>query len=680
MTARDLLTPLFFFRVRALIAFLIPMALALFAAAGAPKSYVADARLLILLGDDYAFHTALGEAQPNLSFDRGQMVKAETEILGSRDLAQQVVQTEGASRLYPKARKLTDGAAVELFRKDLFIDAVPQSNVVTVGLKNGDPVVAAEALNKLVAAYLQRRTTVFQQGDQASVERQTRAINSQLADAEARLAGFTAAHGFADYQLELTGETNLQMQLQQQLADTDRQLADVDGKRSILEQQRATTPERTQLSTDYNRALALEQLEQSLAGLQGQRRDTAQQYVDGSPQVRDLDERIAKVQSQIAAAPARQVAGVREGLNPTWQDMNLRLATSKADLGGLSKARAQAAAQLAQANQRLAELTAVGPQYRELTRQRDTLAAAAADLAKRGQQTRLENALSRGQANIRVLQAASPPLHGTSQKPLLLIAGLVIGLVAAAAVVVLSAALFQGMLTPRDVEQKLALPVILTLNREAAQRTRTGSAPSPAYLHRDDAEVIDHLLRLAVANPHPAVQLIGPDDKAGVTTLTVDYALLAANPRRRVLIIDTDPEAGRSAADLLRQRGAVLKPVGERGKVVQVDDSNLFLTRFRPAGDADNGLSEDGWRRVLDNLRQQFDLVLIDTPPLTRASVGLLTARCVNMTLAVIEAEESRVPAARNMIERITGVGGVVAAAIFNKRRFYIPKRIYEAL
>ena len=151
VTARDLLTPLFFFRVRALIAFLIPVVIALFAAAVAPKSYVADARLLILLGDDYAFHTALGEAQPNLSFDRTQMVKAETEILGSRDLAQQVVQSEGAIRLYPKAKMLTDGAAVELFRKDLFIDNVPQSNVVTVGLKNSDPAVAAEALNKLVA-------------------------------------------------------------------------------------------------------------------------------------------------------------------------------------------------------------------------------------------------------------------------------------------------------------------------------------------------------------------------------------------------------------------------------------------------------------------------------------------------------------------------------------------------
>lgn len=677
MTARDLLTPLFFFRWRALIAFLVPVAIALFAAALAPRSYVADTRLLILLGDDYAFHSPLGGSQPNLSFDRTQMVKAETEIISSRELAEAVVQAEGAKRLYPKGR-LGDEAAAELFRKDLFIDNVPQSNVVSIGLKNRDPVVAAEALNKLVAIYLQRRAGVFQQGDQASVDRQTRAIDAQLAVAEARVAQFAATHGFGDYQLELTGETNLQMQLLSQLAETDRQLADVDGKRSKLEQQKSSTPERTQLSTDYSRSLALDQLEQSLAGLQAQRRDANQQYVDGSPQVRDLDERIAKVQAQIATAPARQVAGAREGLNPAWQDMSQRLAVSRADLAGLVNARNQAAAQLQQANRRLAELTAIGPEYRELVRQRDVLETTAGDLAKRGQQERVENALSRTEANIRVLQAASPPLHGTSPKLLILTAGLVIGVVAAIAVVVLSAALFQGMLTPRDVEQKLALPVILTLNHEAGIRSANGR-PTAAYLRRDDAEVIDHLLRLAVTNPHPAVQLIGPEARAGVTTLTVDYALWAANSGRRVLIIDTDPEPGRSAADLLRQRGAVLTPVGERGRVQQVDNSGLFLTRFR-AGEGANTVSEEGWRRTLDHLRGQFDLVLVDTPPLSQASVGLITARCVSMTLAVIEAEESRVPAARNMIERITAVGGVVAAAIFNKRRFYIPKGLYEAL
>ena len=48
------------------------------------------------------------------------------------------------------------------------------------------------------------------------------------------------------------------------------------------------------------------------------------------------------------------------------------------------------------------------------------------------------------------------------------------------------------------------------------------------------------------------------------------------------------------------------------------------------------------------------------------------------MTLAVVAAEETRAPVALNLVERIGGAGGEVAAVILNKRQFYIPKAIYN--
>ena len=60
ITIRELATPAFYHWRKALIAFLIPVLLALAAATLAQPVYTAQSRLLILLGDDYVFRRAVG--------------------------------------------------------------------------------------------------------------------------------------------------------------------------------------------------------------------------------------------------------------------------------------------------------------------------------------------------------------------------------------------------------------------------------------------------------------------------------------------------------------------------------------------------------------------------------------------------------------------------------------------
>jgi len=679
VTARDVLTPLFFYKRRALIAFLVPVALAIIAALLAPPVYIADTRLLILLGDDYTSRTPLGSTQPGQSFDRTQIVKAETEIMASRELAVQTVQALGVNRLYPASHgRMSLEAAAERFGKDLAIDNIPQSNVIRLSLRNPSPAVAAEALNRLVQFYLERRRGIFDQTNQASVDKQTSAITQRLAALESQIAALAGAHGFGDLQLEVTGVTNQQIALKTQLEDLNRQWADRQGRRAQLEQQQQSTPQRTELSSDFSRSPALDSLEQTLAGLQNQRRDAAQQYVDGSPMVADLDEKIARVKAQIGAAQKQEVAGSRQGLNPTWTDINQRLSVSGADLAGIARARAEAQTQLEGVSKRLAELTAVGPQYREMVRERDVLEASASDLAKRGQATRLERSLSQAEANVRVLQAAIPPLHNQAQRGLMLASGVAAGVIAAAAVVILSVALFQGMLTPNDVEQKLAVPVIMTIPFRPHGHAQQLGRVLPAYMTADDARVLDVVLKGVARESHCSVQLIGPEDGVGVTSLVLDFALLAAGDRRKILILDLDPRPDGSVTDMLKHRGAVLSPVGDGKRFIRVGKSNLFVTRLR--ADGASTMNEEDWDKTFTQMKANFDVVLVDAPPLSRSLSALFVAPFVNLTIAVAEAEHSRAPALLNTIERIGGAGGEVAAAIFNKRRFYLPRAIYNWL
>ena len=683
LTLRELLTPIFHHKRLALLAFLLPVALAVMAAMMAKPVYVADSRLLILLGNDYVFRSDVGGGGGGLTFDRAQIVQAEMEILAAEDLHAQAIQAVGLDKVYPGLAHAPHGLeqAVAEFDKDLSLQNVPQSNVVELSLRNNNAAASAAVLNKLIDLYIERRREIFQQATPGKIDAERDQLKQRLAAVDAQIAQFASSRNFGDYDQALQAAQSQQASVTAQLQNLDEQYATRSARTAQLGQKIRQAPASMELYSDQARSQQLDDLTTNLLALQNQRREAAAKYADGYPLVADLDRRIAALQAQIKAAPKQQTASVRVGANPTHQTLSAELADSESDVAGLREGRAQAARALEAANARVRELNDIGPQYRELLRNRAVIEAAYNDLAKRAEDTRLEDTLSRAHANVRVIQRADTPVKGKSGRMILLAAGLVLGCAAAGAAVLLAAAFSEEMITPRDVEQRLDLPTLLAVSwrEDRAQAQKEGlKSLRGAFLSLDDSAL---LLRLA-ASLSPklglAFQFIATDTGAGVSSLALDLALQAANQgARKVLLIDVEPEPGRSAAERLEAAGAkLIRQPGQR--IIQVAGSTLNLSR--PIGTEDLRIDENQWEGVLTRARQSYDVVIIDSPAFNHSSAGIVIAPYADMSLLVVEAEKTRAAVARNLVERIDAAGGHVIGAILNKRRFHIPYAIYSRL
>src|ERR1700744_5844651 len=136
LTLRELLTPFFHRRRLVILAFLLPVVAALFAALLAHPVFTAESRLLILLGDDYVFRSDVAGQTPGLSFDRAQIVQAEIQILSDRDLHAAAIRQVGLAKVYPSLAGSPLGMEREQIRFDkaLTIENIPQSNVVDLRL------------------------------------------------------------------------------------------------------------------------------------------------------------------------------------------------------------------------------------------------------------------------------------------------------------------------------------------------------------------------------------------------------------------------------------------------------------------------------------------------------------------------------------------------------------------
>lgn len=683
LTIREILTPAFYYRAEAMAAFLIPVLAAIVAIFFAQPMYTAQSRLLILLGDDYVFRSDVAGAGQGMSFDRAQIVQAEMQILSAKDLRIQALQQVGLERAYPGMAGQSQALekAAEQLAKDLTIDNVPQSNVIELSLRNRDPQAAADLVNTLVKLYIERRRAIFEQSDLSSVNGQRDQLSGRLSEIEQQLLKFSVDHGFGDYPTELATIQTQQASLASQLQSLDQQLAARSGRVSVLSKRLHAAPSEMEISTDQGRSQQLDDLTRSLLDLQNQRRQAAARYVDGFPLVADLDRKIADVQAQIRQAPSQQVMLTRRGANPVRQQLDTQLADSEGDLAGLRMARGQAAHDLQVATARLTELVRIGPEYRELLRKRTMLETGFSDLAKRSEDSQLADALAKSKANVRVVQAADPPVKGKSGRMLILLAGLAVGVIAAFSVIVVSTAFSDVMITPRDVEQKLDVPVILTVSadEEAAGRRRgsRGRAPRAAFLTYDDAKLLLRLLSSVASGPGRVVQLIAANGEEGVSSLAIDLALMAAGGNaKRVLLVDIEPDVDASAVQTLGDGGVILDRLS--GDRVQVDGSSLHVSL--PMGAGMRSMTEARWEQFFLEARRDYDLIVIDSPALARSATGLIVAPLADMTAVVIEAEATRAAVARNMIERIDSAGGEVIGAILNKRGFYIPRMIYSWL
>ncbi|HWK48155.1 MAG TPA: hypothetical protein VNT30_25760 [Stellaceae bacterium] len=240
---------------------------------------------------------------------------------------------------------------------------------------------------------------------------------------------------------------------------------------------------------------------------------------------------------------------------------------------------------------------------------------------------------------------------------------------------------------------------------QTGQMDQTGGDPQPAslpdpeLLSVGDGEQLLYMLGQRGDVPVAILQLVAARSGEGTSTLARDLALIAARKLSlRTLILDVDPP-GHRQSDVLRRLSAEMGAavdgprwlggadspppprvisIGKNFVARRIGPLALFVTEMvAPTAPSPTGTE---WAAILEALRSNFDLVVVDSPALERSYDAVMLAPYVDTTLLVVEAEATRAAVALNLRDRILEVGGAIAGAILNKRRFHIPRSIYRRL
>lgn len=446
-----------------ILVFLLVFALGTAAVLTLKKTYTAGASLYVGAGQEYVYQprVGIGDRQSQAPTP-GEVAQTEANIIASREVKLRAVRALGLPFFQKPGKPVTDpvekqeGDAVKFINDGLTISTAPQSSVIGLSFKSDNAEKSAKVVNAIVDQYLLRRREVFEDRDTNAIASQRRAFEDELADVDAQYENFLASNDIGDFTATKTALATLYQTILTDKFNTESQLNQATQRLETLRARLADTPAEIALQQDLN-VSAQDQILQ----LRTEREQLLARYQPDSQPVKDIEARIAGLQAYVASGTTVGAKEVRLGPNPIWTELETTRITTEAERDSLSARLSAVNRQLAETQERQAQITRDESENATLASNRDVLTANIRDFQQREAQSRADAGLVKaGADNVRVIERAAPPTRGTSLKAPLL--GLVVLFAGFTALCVGLLRVFtrRGLSTPGMVGRTLEMPVL----------------------------------------------------------------------------------------------------------------------------------------------------------------------------------------------------------------------------
>jgi len=244
---------------------------------------------------------------------------------------------------------------------------------------------------------------------------------------------------------------------------------------------------------------------------------------------------------------------------------------------------------------------------------------------------------------VRIISRADPPENPTKpNKNLNYAISVMAGLFVGVGVAFLIEYLDTSVKTMADAETLLGLPVLTVIPNKGGPMPLiqdTGRLP-----HAEGYRILRAKLDLKVQNGiGPSLTMLSGGPGEGKSTTIFNLAIICAQAGQSVILIDCDLRRPilhelvgvsneRGLSNYLRGEGEVVSFIQQTAipKLHMLSAGNMPMSEI-------GVLAGDKIRNMLDDLKQRYDLVLIDAPPVLGISDGSIIAREVDYVILVIQ-------------------------------------------
>jgi polysaccharide biosynthesis transport protein len=563
------------------------------------------------------------------------------------------------SRLTPAQRKARESEAVDLLLAHIDIVPIPASSLVDVSYTSYSPEFSARIANEwstqFIAAGIDRRYE--------STAYARRVLANGLSDLARRLeASERAAVDFASANdivaLSRVRSADGKTEVERTLVSSDLDalntaLAEATAER-VAAESRASGAAGAGLSDEALSNPAITGLRQRRAEIASELAKLSVQFESTYPAVRALQQQLGALDASIA----REVGRIQTARSTRYSELAGREE-------GLRK-------RVEELKKRLDRQQSASIQYNILQREADTNRQLYDSLLQRSKQISVSDV---GATNVAVVDAARLPTSPSSPRLILNLAiALFAGIGLSAVVVFALEQIDEGLREPSDVNRLLNVPLIGSVPKQSDER------PLIEALGDAKSEITESYLSvlssLTFSSSHgvPTTLMVTSSRPAeGKSTTAAALAIVLGRTNKRVLLIDGDMRSPsvHDAWGISNGKGLSNFLAGDNDWQGLVQPASLPNIALMPTGpkppSAAELLSSDRMVRLLSELQDNFDHVVVDAPPILGLADAPLLAKAVEGCIFVVEAEGVAVRGLRAALQRLQIVHAHVIGVVLTK-------------
>ncbi len=284
-------------------------------------------------------------------------------------------------------------------------------------------------------------------------------------------------------------------------------------------------------------------------------------------------------------------------------------------------------------------------------------------------------------SNINILERAERARHIGPERRNPMFAGLFVGLIVGVLGIFALNFLRRGIDDSRAIED-LGLPLFATINRvEGLRSGKDETELYPLARTRPNDIVVEALrglrtgLQFSLATaPQKSLMVTSPAPSIGKSFISLNLALVSAQAGSRVLLIDADMRKGklRKQFDLPRKHAGLSDLLSGRAEIdkVLVSDPEISLDFIAsgsyPPNPADL-LTADTFRKLLDEAAKEYDIIIVDCPPVLAVTDPGIIGQMTGMSLLVVKHLETTKAEIQSSQKILANSGVQLSGAILNQ-------------
>ncbi|HDM8225811.1 TPA: polysaccharide biosynthesis tyrosine autokinase [Vibrio campbellii] len=293
--------------------------------------------------------------------------------------------------------------------------------------------------------------------------------------------------------------------------------------------------------------------------------------------------------------------------------------------------------------------------------------------------------------NVRIIDSAqSYAIPVKPKKPLIVVLATLLGGMVAVAFVLVKTAFHRGVTSPDEIEQTgisvyasvpksvQQLEVENKLKRKSNKDLLLLAEENPADLSIESLRGLRTSLHFAMMEAKNNVLMIsGPAPSIGKTFVSTNFAAVAAKTGQKVLLVDADMRKGylQQCFGLTADNGLsdfLSGKIGQETVIKQTKVENLdVITRGQVPPNPSELLMHPRFAEFVEKASQEYDLVIIDTPPVLAVTDPSIVGAIAGTTLMVARFDQTtskELEVARSRFEQSgVEVKGVILNAIEKK-------------